>query len=59
MLLRILSTMKMIFSTYFLVLGQEYNPVVFSVLSKVDPIPVGDVGTLLLSFEARLEGVST
>lgn len=40
-------------------LGQEYNPVVVSVSSKVDPISVGDVSALLLSFEARLECAST
>lgn len=36
-------------------LGSEYNPVMVSVSSKMDPITSQELSSLLLSFEARLE----
>lgn len=39
-------------------LGAEYNPVMVSISSKIDPISVSELSSLLLSFKARLEGMS-
>ncbi|KAK6122928.1 hypothetical protein DH2020_043328 [Rehmannia glutinosa] len=36
-------------------LGSEYDPVMVSITSKVDPFSVSDLQTILLSFESRLE----
>lgn len=38
-------------------LGSNYNPVMVNVSSKIDPVSIGDVSALLVSFEARLGNI--
>ena len=37
-------------------LGHEYDPVMVSITSRIDPWKVQEVRTILLSYETRLEG---